>query len=294
MKVETLAENLLFTTVRIHWSSKPEELHTGTGFFYAYRNGDEARLFIVTNRHVVDGAKDTTITFHTAHDGSVQLGKPFELTVVGADKYWYASKDPNVDLAIGDAGQLFQALQVKGVKPFWKHVDQSLTLDSKTVAQLDALEEVVFVGYPAPVWDTHNFLPVIRRGITATPVAIDYLGQKQFLVDASVFPGSSGSPVFLFNKGAYADRNGGTTIGSRIIFLGVIAAVHQQQEVNKLQFLPLPTGQVPAVVSNRLINLGIVFRASTVVDLIEECLVSQGVKLVAPTEQSLRAATVAK
>jgi hypothetical protein len=36
-----------------------------------------------------------------------------------------------------------------------------------------------------------------RRGMTATPPQLDYCGRPTFLIDASVFGGSSGSPVFL-------------------------------------------------------------------------------------------------
>lgn len=283
MKVETLVEQLLFTTVRIAWSAKSGELHTGTGFFFAYANGTNSHPFIVTNRHVVEGADATTITFHTAKDGALQLGKPYALTVTEAEKFWSLSNDPNVDLAIAPIAALLRELESRGVTPFWRNIDQTLVPDERVLDELDALEDIVFIGYPAPVWDTRNFLPVIRRGITATPLTIDYLGQKQFLVDASVFPGSSGSPVFLLNNsGTYANRAGHVTVGRRFYFLGVIGAVHQQQDFSELKLLPAPTAQIPGVVSNRMINLGIVVKSTKVVELVKEWLVEHGVSITAP------------
>jgi len=89
------------------------------------------------------------------------------------------------------------------------------------VADLAALEEVTFIGYPSGLYDEHNVTPITRKGITATPPWNDFQGQPAFLIDAGVFPGSSGSLVFIFNQGAYATR-GGLTLGSRLLFMGVL------------------------------------------------------------------------
>lgn len=97
--------------------------------------------------------------------------------------------------------------------------------DRDRLDKIDALESVTFVGYPNGIWDKANLLPVARRGATASPLAIDFENTPCFLIDASVFGGSSGSPVFLLSLGIYSDKSGATTIGSRCLFLGVVAAV---------------------------------------------------------------------
>jgi len=71
------------------------------------------------------------------------------------------------------------------------------------------------VGYPVGIWDSANNMPVIRRGITATHPGKDYEGKSEFMIDAACFPGSSGSPVFLFNLGSYPQKAGGIVIGTR-------------------------------------------------------------------------------
>src|SRR5437763_136516 len=45
-------------------------------------------------------------------------------------------------------------------------------------------------------------------GVTANPLQADYDGRPVFLIDASVFPGSSGSPVVICNQGGFATRQG--------------------------------------------------------------------------------------
>ena len=50
----------------------------------------------------------------------------------------------------------------------------------------------------------------------------NFKGEDVFLIDAGVFPGSSGSPVFIYNRGTYPTKDG-IAVGSRLMFVGVIA-----------------------------------------------------------------------
>ena len=56
---------------------------------------------------------------------------------------------------------------------------------------------------------------------TATDYKIDYEGKKEFLIDASIFKGSSGSPILICNIGSFNNANGELCLGNRIKFLGV-------------------------------------------------------------------------
>lgn len=78
------------------------------------------------------------------------------------------------------------------------------------------------IGYPNGIWDSVNNMPIIRKGITATHPRLNYNGRKKFMIDAACFHGSSGSPVLLFNTGTYATKDGNTTIGTRIMLLGIL------------------------------------------------------------------------
>ena len=86
---------------------------------------------------------------------------------------------------------------------------------------LDDLEDVLMIGYPDGMSDSKNNLPIVRRGITATDYKIDYEGKKEFLIDASIFKGSSGSPILICNIGSFNNANGELCLGNRIKFLGV-------------------------------------------------------------------------
>ena len=57
--------------------------------------------------------------------------------------------------------------------------------------------DVLFVGYPNDFYDAVNNLPLLRKGIIASMPDIDFNGQGNVVIDAQVFGGSSGSPVFV-------------------------------------------------------------------------------------------------
>ena len=94
--------------------------------------------------------------------------------------------------------------------------------NTDTTPDIGLIEDVLFVGYPNGMFDKANNLPVARRGITATPATVDYGGRPVFLIDASVFPGSSGSPVFLYNVGGWRSTTA-FVAGDRILFLARIS-----------------------------------------------------------------------
>jgi hypothetical protein len=108
----------------------------------------------------------------------------------------------------------------------------------EVVQDLAAVEEIVFIGYPSGMRDEHNSTPLIRRGITASPVWNDFGNEPVFLVDAGVYPGSSGSPVFIMNQGAYASRTG-LTVGTRLLFLGLITSTMLRSEGTTNAYLGL-------------------------------------------------------
>jgi hypothetical protein len=123
------------------------------------------------------------------------------------------------------------------------------------------------IGYPNGIWDSVNNLPIIRKGITATHPSIDYDGRREFLIDAACFPGSSGSPVFLFNLSSYTTKSGGTIIGgSRIKLIGVLYAGPQYSAEGEVRIVNVPTQQKVVAVSAIPNNLGFVIKAERLRD----------------------------
>lgn len=143
-----------------------------------------------------------------------------------------------------------------GKSLFYRSVAEDICPTDQVVGEdLDVVEPVTFVGYPNALFDKVNLTPISRRGHTATPVALDYNGLPSFLIDASVFPGSSGSPVFIHQENGYKSGNAFQLGASRILFAGIVAAVHIQQDTGRL----VTASSLPRVQLNQLLDLGIVY-----------------------------------
>lgn len=273
MKVDSLAKALFFITVRISTTKLDGTSSGGTGFLWSKSDAQGSSVLLVTNRHVVENATTGTITLIEADTnapppGAPKLGSTIDIAIDNFNSIWTYHHDPDVDLAVAGFGDILSQMSNSGRNPFFKTISDDLFPSQDQFAELNAIEAVTFVGYPSGLYDTKNGTPIARRGWTATPVALDYGGKPTFLVDAPVFGGSSGSPVFIVNEGMYT-TSGGMVVGSRILFLGVVAAVHQEHAIANIV-----TVQQPSIVYQRLLNLGLVFRSDVLAELIRSVLVA--------------------
>jgi hypothetical protein len=272
MQVNTVSEQLFFTTVRIDTLMQSGLNGSGTGFFISHTVNGKDYMFVVTNKHVVMGMHEGTFTFLKQKDGKPALGNRFALRIEPQawSSMWFGHADPNIDIAICPLAPLIQHVKNNhDVDLYFKLVQTDMIPTPKQTEELDAIETVTFIGYPNGVWDGKNFLPVARRGTTASPIEVDFEGTPRFLIDASVFGGSSGSPVFLLNQGSFASKDGSLRVGSRFYFLGVIAAVFFRTHLNEIISVPIPTHVRSVAPQQEMIDLGIVFKARTVVETIE-------------------------
>ncbi|MCB9141735.1 MAG: trypsin-like peptidase domain-containing protein [Anaerolineales bacterium] len=279
MQVESIAEQLFFSTVRVDTKYDDGIEGAGTAFLYAHHLDHERQVaFVVTNKHVVQGAQEGALTFHRKDGNRPQLGNGFQLDISNWQQVWFGHPDADVDIAISPFLPMEQfILQTEGVELFYRAVGSAMLPNQRQIDQLDAIETVTFIGYPNGMWDTVNQTPIARRGTTATPISLDFDGTPRFLVDASVFGGSSGSPVFILNTGMVTDKRGVTSLGSRLLFVGVIAAVYFREDINKIVDVPIPVQTEPMALQREMIDLGIVFKSRTVVETIEAFMKERGI-----------------
>ena len=106
------------------------------------------------------------------------------------------------------------------------------------VDNLSAIEDITFIGYPSGLYDEKNKISIIRQGITATPIWNNFKGEDVFLIDAGVFPGSSGSPVFIYNHGTYPVKDG-IALGNRLLFVGVLSQTMLRDNATGKSYLNL-------------------------------------------------------
>ena len=218
MNINDLSTQLLYTTVPIYALKQDGSFVSGTGFIFTIREEDKGAPFLITNYHVLENAVAGYVELHGAESGrptNKSVRVQFDKSVITNNKLG------DLDLIAIPLASTFVELINRKVEWFYRSVDQNLLPDEKVFNNFAALEDIIFIGYPRGLYDTANKISLIRQGITATPIWNKFENEEVFLIDAGAFPGSSGSPVFIYNPGSYPTENG-IVIGSRILFVGIL------------------------------------------------------------------------
>jgi Trypsin-like peptidase domain len=266
MQVESIAEQLFFTTLRIDTVDQKGDPGCGTGFFFTFKKGEIDIPFVVTNKHVVHNMQGGTLNLTKGAGNVPLLGQGFSLEIDDWNNAWFDHPDPAVDIAICPFAPYENQLTID---LFYRCISAEMIPTEEQITSLDAIETVTFIGYPNGIWDRKNLIPLARRGTTASPLQVDFEHTPRFLIDASVFGGSSGSPVFIFNQGSFSPKTGGIVLRSQFYFIGVIAAVYFRTQLNQIIAVPIPTQTQPMTMQEEMLDLGVVFKARTVVETIE-------------------------
>ena len=258
----TPAEQLAHSTVRIE-CDLPSGIGTGTGFFYSLdRNGDQHIPVIVTNKHVVSGAKKGRFLLTLqGPDGLPMVGKCHGYELDAFEGRWLPHPDPDVDLCVMPIAPLMQEAQKTGTQFFFIPMDKTLIPTAEEIDDMVGLESITMVGYPNGLWDRANNLPIFRRGVLATDYKRDWNGKKEFLIDAACFPGSSGSPVMLFEVGGYQTKKGTFMGASRVRLLGTLYAGPQHTVEGEVRVVMVPTQQKAISLAGIPNNLGIIIKS---------------------------------
>lgn len=269
-----LDQQLFFCTTRIEAkTANGKETSIGTGFIFSHKIDEQQHiLFIVTNRHVVDGFGLATISFVQDQGGSPQLGRKCEVRLEDLPKLVFADPDPKIDIALIPMLPVLEHFKRKGETPFFRALSEDNVLSDEGAQAFSAIQAVLFMGYPIGLMDEKNFIPIARRGITATPYTVDFNGLPVFLVDASVFPGSSGSPVLVLDEKTSFTRGGGSARSARAYFLGLISQAYLHEIEGEVEFKPIPSRFIPTYSQSHFVNIGVVIKAKALLNTISEFL----------------------
>lgn len=245
-------KTLLFSTVRIEVtnSSRPGA-SVGTGFIVsAPVPGVEGKsyLFLVSNKHVFkDPDHQISLIFTKNSQGGVDpsLGELTRISQFNFSKGYVEHPDPKIDLACVNMSSFGEP----ELGLYFRHYPHD-QLGSGGHLPISVGHDVFFIGYPENRFDVTHNLPLLRKGCIASAPNVDFNGEKQFLIDAHVFQGSSGSPVLAAVDGEYK-------------IVGVIS----QTMIRNSMVQAIPVGTAPGV--QQFIGLGIILKVSLVHELLE-------------------------
>jgi len=252
-----VAEQMLYTTVKIDTYKLGLPTGSGTGFFYRIKKGKFDAIFLITNKHVLRDSDQVTTRFHIDDDGSERKSKLWNTTF--NFKEILLHPDENVDLCGINFSLTHDAMIAAGHKPKFTIVQKADIPTALEWQNLDAIEDVTMIGCPRGIYDEYNNFPIVRRGITSSNPSILYNGKSEFMVDIACFPGSSGSPIFLYNPLGYFDKGSNSYMlgNSRIKLLGIL---HSGPTINAKGEIIL--GQNPSVEISTMMHLGYAIRSS--------------------------------
>ena len=223
----SLFELLEFSTVRLETIDAEGKLWASSGFFYTVSRSDNPNLgqvFIVTNRHAVEGMEKITFCMSKrGKDGEPVYEKPLrhEIALQSIDVIYL--EDKTIDICAIPITIFINIRQQTGAQIYYQSLSEDLILTEEDAKNLDAVENIVMIGYPNGLWDEEHNIPLIRKGITSTPVYLDFNGKPEFMIDAACFQGSSGSPVLICDLGQHRDKYGTIMVGgNRLKLLGVL------------------------------------------------------------------------
>ena len=241
--------SIAYITAKINIQRPDSTISIGTGFFYhAPLNDGTGRsiTLLISNKHVFGNPIGRLIISlnRRKEDGTPEFGHIVTFDQAGFANAYFAHPNPDVDLACVNASGVTRthAFYLTLSDTFLKPIDYE---------QVTLASNVIFAGYPENRYDIVNNLPLIRSGTIASMPTVNFNGKGQIVIDAQIFPGSSGSPVFVAWEGQYS-------------LLGVVSETLIRH--SQLQTLPV---NVPTVGVQQILGLGIVVKQEFVRELID-------------------------
>jgi hypothetical protein len=191
-----LAQRLLYSTVRI-----TTDKSTGTGFFYS-TSGNE---WLITNYHVIRNSETGEFTLKEGDEYNQPIARSrIKRKIENFSKRWTRHPNEEVDLCAMPMMPIIEEIRGEGKVPWFTRIEYSTVPSEEEWRNFIPTEDIIMIGYPNGLWDEVNGIPFFKKGMTATHPFINYKGREAFVIDMSVYPGSSGSPVFLLTNDFYA------------------------------------------------------------------------------------------
>ena len=234
---QALGEAFSTSAVLVSYKPTAQGLISGSGFivFHESQRGVQVLIpgvepktgfyFLVTNKHVIPpvGRRlQVTIRVQTRQSDQTQV-RNLTLDIMATDGRYLPSvrlhPSSDVDVAVIDITKVAVEKQIyMGLLSS----DLLITKEQLRAAEIRIGDEIYLLGYPDAIFDPRNVSPLLRMGVISTDPREGWAFNEKlrhdyglpakldgFLIDANVFPGSSGSMVVLRPQPSYSYKGGG-------------------------------------------------------------------------------------
>ncbi len=265
---QALPSKLLGSAVYVESDSK-----SASGFMVCHAYTERlCKAYLITNKHAIPSVgREASIRVRvTTTSSTTPEIKYVTLPIVGADGRYQPTVRVNPDFDVV-AIEITKDLKFNSIDCCF--IDTNLFATREVVVKegLTLGDEIYLLGYPAGIYEEKNTSPILRQGVIATDPKSDFSVNGAlraefglppiipgFLIDANVFPGSSGSMVILKPQLLSQIADGVVGVRGHLNFyiLGVV-------------FGSLPIAD-SALHANQRMGLGMVLSADTILKTIEQ------------------------
>jgi len=245
----------------------------GTGFFYTQTPDSinllkKPKIWLISNRHILFP--------HNKYPDSISLLlRKIKVKNTDAVKWdttkIYNSylnentkffKNANIDVAALDVSEYIKQSTFTHSKFDVFSLNKLNLIDSTDSYQPEVGDDILSIGYPKAYYDSFNKFPTVKSGIIASRYGSNYGGKPYFIIDAKLFPGSSGSLIISKPKSVvmihgmphYQQEK-------KIHFLGIYSGTHHSRP-QTIEFYDMTITKIGKF------NTGIVWYAYLIEELI--------------------------
>lgn len=192
-----------------------------TGFFFLLDTRNGKVPSIITTRTAVQSAQSLNFFFLEADTAGLPLyGKERQVTIARKELPILFHPEPNVDLALIPINPVIDGLARQKIRISYHSLDESIIPSDSVMNRLNVSEDLMMIGHPSGIRPEFNGVPFIKKGVSTTPMFLDYHQQKEFLADIPLYDGAAGAPVILYQIN-YNDRYDKRTIAQRLFLVGI-------------------------------------------------------------------------
>ena len=267
-KYDSFTEQLMLVTVLIETSSGK-----GTGFFYSIDLDDGKKsTILITNKHVINDNADeeVTIQFHL-HQGKHNALE--SRTVKFKTKWIFHSTMDICFCFINPINEKLESI----INTHLNIISISRDYIIDNCAEYAPLDELVMVGYPIGLYNQKYNYPIFRKGYIASDPSVDYSDDQSLklpdhrigIVDMACFPGSSGSPIFIYDKRRLISKGDGSFVllPYQPKLLGILFAGPRYNVDGTIVIKSIPT-VLSALINTRIMtNLGYYIKSQIIFEL---------------------------
>lgn len=150
-------------------------------------------IFIVTNRHLLEEQETVVVRFTRLNS---QPAKDYDIPLFSPSGRRLWKEHPHQDIDIAVIGINADFLSSEGVKyDYFQSDNHVMTLSEMARAGVSEGDFIYVLGFPMGIMDAERQYVIARSGIIARLRDTFEKVNKEFLIDALIFPGNSGGPV---------------------------------------------------------------------------------------------------